>query len=313
MGGLILVFLFTIAFPLLFFSLVPATFRIFLEFAEDSAEEQVSEATNMVSLGVNEQTETIQNKYTTLAVEIQNLIDDLPSENLPQLEAEIETLSNKLADTYMLSETTLEQLQAETALLIQSRRSEELAKVTKARNQAISGLADGIVADLSFLALWGVIIGPTTLITVLIAMSSVKSFVHRTDRELPPPISHNVAGMTRLVAWEAKQALEAKQTFIVDNDGNTRHIQWMSVNRNENGGIDLIGLFRDLPEFDMYGRPSSQTVRAQRHTIKTDLWGRVVKAEITDVMVPLPAGAPYYVPPTEKKRIAHDALHIRRP
>jgi hypothetical protein len=138
-------------------------------------------------------------------------------------------------------------------------------------------------------------------------MAAVKQFVNRVDRELPPPVFYSVANMTRLVAWEARQALEVGDQHF--------SIQWMSVDRNEQGGVDLVGLFRDLPEFDMYGQVRNPMVRAQRHTIHTDKWCRVINAGIEDVMVPIPAGAPAGAMPLVNEG-QHDApakVRIRLP
>jgi Skp family chaperone for outer membrane proteins len=282
-GG-ILIFLFTIVFPVIFFSLTPASFRLFLEFTEDSPESEVETAVTAVTDNMNQQIEATQEEFANIAGEMQKLIDDLPSDDIPRFEAEADELSNKLANTVATSVMTLEQLQAENDAAIQARRTEELAAVTKARNRAIDGLQDGLVASLGFLALWGVVVGTPTLVAVLIGMAAVKQFVNRVDQQLPPPVYFSVANMTRLVTWEARQALEIGNQHF--------DIQWMSVDRNDAGGLDLVGLFRDPPEFDMHGQVRSPLVRAQRHTIHTDKWGRVSEAIIEDVTVPIPAGAP---------------------
>ena len=73
-----------------------------------------------------------------------------------------------------------------------------------------------------------------------------------------------------------------------------RRVQWMDVQRNEEGGLDLIGLLRDVPEFDEHGQLLDALVRAQRYTIATDMWGRIEFAEVKDVMVPNTVGVPRY-------------------
>ena len=303
-----LVFLFTIVFPIIFFSLTPTAFRLFLEFTQDSSESEVDASATAVSLVMNQQIDATEEEFAAIAEELQELLDSLPREDLGNFEAEVARLSAKLADTAAASEAALEQIQAESATAIQARREAELAAVTKARNTQIAGLTDGLIADLRFLALWGLAVGPPTLVTVFIAMAAVKGFVARVDRELPFPIFYSVAGMTRLVAWEARQALEINGNHYFD-------IQWTSVDRNEIGGLDLVGLFRDPPAFDIQGRAKGGLVRAQRHTIHTDKWCRVLNAKIEDVMVPVPAGAPAGIIP-QPAQAQHDApanVRIRLP
>ncbi|WP_420641166.1 hypothetical protein [Candidatus Leptofilum sp.] len=282
-GG-ILIFLFTIVFPIIFFSLAPTSFRIFLELAQDSPESEVDEAATAVSLSVNQQIDATQDEFADIAGQMQDLLDELPSEDLPSVEAEIDTLSDRLADTVVASETALEQIQAESETAIQVRRTAELDAITEARKNAIEGLKGDLVANLGFLTVWGVSVGIPTLVAVFIGMAAVKQFVGQVDRELPPPVFHSVANMTRLVTWEARQALEVGNQHF--------DIQWMSVNRNDSGGLDLVGLFRDPPEFNTFGQAIGNQVRAQKHTIHTDMWCRVKEAKIEDVMVPVPAGAP---------------------
>ena len=279
-GG-ILVFLFTIVFPLIFFSLAPTSFRLFLEIAQDSPEAEVDEAATAVSLSVNQQIDATQEEFADIAGQMQGLLDDLPSEDLPSIEAEIDKLSDRLANTVVASQSALEHIQIESETAIQSRRTEELATLTKARKNAIEGLKDGLVANLGFLRVWGVTVGIPTLVAVFMGMAAVKQFVGQVDRELPAPVFHSVAGMTRLVAWEARQALEVKGKYF-------HNIQWMSVDRNGQGGLDLVGLFRERPNIDIFGQPIGTMVRAQKHTIHTDKWCRVTSAKIEDVEVTIP-------------------------
>lgn len=138
--------------------------------------------------------------------------------------------------------------------------------------------------------------------SVFLIMRSVKEFAGHVDQQLPPPIFHSVASMTRIVGWEAKQALEI--------EGTMHHIQWVNVERNEEGGINMIGLHRDPPSFDAQGRAFGETVRAQRHVIETDMWGRIKKATIQDTRVPRPAGGPDFV---ASFPLPHDAPVSVRP
>lgn len=125
----------------------------------------------------------------------------------------------------------------------------------------------------TFIYIWCVFIGLASIISLSTTASAVEAFVRRIDRQLPPPIFYSVANMTRIVAWEAKHALEIR--------GNMEHVQWMDVQRNEQGGIDLVGLHRE----NHNGAPPDGLVLAQRYFVRTDHWGRIVDAGIHDVRV----------------------------
>jgi len=73
-------------------------------------------------------------------------------------------------------------------------------------------------------------------------------------------------------------------------------IQWMSVNRNNHGGINLTGLFRDIPVLDTDGNPVGDTVRAQKYHVETDIWCSILQIDISDEIVPLTAGGPGIAP-----------------
>lgn len=134
-------------------------------------------------------------------------------------------------------------------------------------------------------------------------MRGLTEFVAKVDPQLPPPIFHSVANMTRVVGWEAKQALEI--------DGTMQHIQWVNVERNAEGGLNLTGLHRDPPNFDAQGRAIGETVRAQKHVVETDMWGRIIRATIHDTRVQRPAGGPEFV---AIMPLPHDApVSVRQP
>ncbi len=280
--GVALVFLFTIVLPIVFFSMAPAAFRMMQELIDEPVENEVNVAATAVSQQLAQQIDATEENFAAIAAEMQRLINDLPAEDLPQLEAEIETLSLKLADTVALSESALAQLQVDSAAAIQARRNAEVEAVLEARDSALADLPDGLVADMKFLSTWAIVVGIPTLVTVFIAMAAVKGFVNRVDRDLPPPVFYSVANMTRLVTWEARQSLEIADDYFF-------HVQWMSVDRNEEGGLDLVGLFREPPEFDIFGQTMSPRVRAQKYTISTNKWCRIIGVKIEDALVPIPA------------------------
>jgi hypothetical protein len=152
------------------------------------------------------------------------------------------------------------------------------------RKSAATRFTDEVMGGIRYLAMWVFIMGLSSLATIMMMMPAMKQFALTVDKDLPPPVFYSVANMTRLVSWEARQALEVGNQHF--------DIQWMSVNRNDKGGLDLVGLFRDPPHFDIFGQATGELVRAQKHTVHTDKWCRVMEAKIEDVLVPVPAGAP---------------------
>jgi hypothetical protein len=151
--------------------------------------------------------------------------------------------------------------------------------------EAITEGALGIDED--FLKSWVWFVGTSCLIAFFFSMLTVYKYVSSVNSQVPRPIFHSIAHMTRVVAWEARQALEIR--------GDMEHIQWMDVKRNARGGIDLVGLHRDLPDFDATGLPVGDRVRAQRYHVSTDKWGRIVSATISDVRATSAMGSPGFV------------------
>jgi hypothetical protein len=116
---------------------------------------------------------------------------------------------------------------------------------------------------------------------LVFASTAVDAFVSKINGHLPKPLFSSIANMTRIVAWEAKKSLEIP--------GDLEHFQWTNVNRNDQGGITLSGLCRDdVPQNGDYDL--GRKVRAQCYCINTDLWGRIVKTDVTFKQVP---PAPY--------------------
>jgi hypothetical protein len=139
-----------------------------------------------------------------------------------------------------------------------------------------SGL--GLELDRDFLRTWLWFVGGAWVIAFGLALLAVNGFVKRVDSVLPPPLFTSVARMTPVVIREARIALRSNDTI-------TRQIQWTRVERLPDGGVKLIGLHREGPAVEENGR-FPKTVRAQRYTIQTDLWCRIVQTDVYDTGVP---------------------------
>ena len=146
------------------------------------------------------------------------------------------------------------------------------------QNEAEDKEIKSITNNLMFLVLWFIIVGGANAAAIFFSIKSAYEFAGFVDSQLPPPIFHSVANMTRVVIWEAKRALQI--------DGDMSHIQWVEVHRNDVGGINLYGLHREQPVRNDNHNNLSSRVRAQRHIISTDMWGRILEVIVQDIRVP---------------------------
>lgn len=285
--------------PVLFFSIGPAAFQKFVELSEKSPEAEVKESANQVTTIFKDGLEETVDDINSMGSEMGEAFNNFPTNDLAQVEQQLEDISDDLKNTAAVAADEITAVGQESITRIETTLENELSTIETARKDAENRLDTEITADIRYLTLWGAFVGLPLLLTMMIVLSAAKKFAAKVDKELPPPVFYSVNNMTRLVTWEARQALE------IDGNHHTR-IQWMSVKRNELGGLDLVGLFRDPPEFDMYGQVKRDEVRAQKHTIHTDKWCRIIDAKIEDVMVPIPAGAPAGVLPLLTQS-SHDA------
>lgn len=199
--------------------------------------------------------------------------------------------------------TTLQQLLASQQELLPSTLASPNQSVADALTVYLGRLAAAEDAPLvpggfpwGFLIVWIGIVSLSGGMSSGAALGTVMSFARTVDGQLPPPIFYSVANMTRIVAWEAKHALEVR--------GNMEHVQWMGVQRNEQGGINLIGLHRQVRTHNADGRPIEDLLPAQKYMVRTDRNGRILEAGITDMRVRPTVNAPEVVmAPLERVRM----------
>jgi hypothetical protein len=270
--------------PVIIFSGFPAAFQALVEFIDGPPEALVETTAAGIEADFNTQVNEAVGNLNAFGQDMGETIASFPDGDLPELERQKERLSDALANTAVLAAEEVAIAGQQTMTQIDKQLENELAALETARTSERKRFVQEIMADVRYLAVWGALVGLSLFITIMLVLPEVKKFALRVDANLPPPVYYSVANMTRLVAWEARQALEVGNHHF--------DIQWMSVNRNDKGGLDLVGLFRDPPQFDMFGQATGDLVRAQKHTIHTDEWCRVTEASIEDVLVPVPAGAP---------------------
>lgn len=283
--GLVWLLMATVIFPILFFKIGPATIQKIVEFVDSSPEDEVQTVGSDIAVNFNAKVDRSIDELTDLAEGLGVAINNLPIDDLPQLEQELEKISNELDSTALLAADEISGVGQESVTRLQKEVENELAAIRQARVGAATRLRTSVVADVKYLGIWSFLVGIPLIVAIMVIIPAMKAFTASINRDLPPPVYYSVANMTRLVSWEARQALEVRNNHYFE-------IQWMSVNRNEAGGITLSGLFRDPPEFDSSGRATSELIRAQKHTIVTDKWCRIKDVKIEDVRVPVPAGAP---------------------
>jgi hypothetical protein len=138
-------------------------------------------------------------------------------------------------------------------------------------------------ADGLLLFIWSPLAFLTAVMSTFITLGAVEQYAAAINRQLPKPLYHSLAHMTRVVVWEAKKSLEISADI--------NRIQWKQVNRLEQGGVELVGMLYDEPE-----DKKDDQIRAQRYTIRADRWGQIIEADVRDVRVPRPPGGALAAP-----------------
>lgn len=271
--------------PALLFSAAPIAYQKTVEFLVGSPEKVITDSAEQVTTVFNTRLDETVAEIDAIGEEMGDTFSNLPDGNLPQVERQVERITDKLEDTAAAATDEITAVADESIPRIEAELDNELSILEATRKSEEARLMKEIMASVRALSVWAAAISLPLIAVMMTVIPAIKAFAAKIDKNLPPPVFHSINHMTRLVTWEARQALE------IDGYHHSR-VQWMSVDRNEKGGIDLVGLFRDPPKFDAYGQTMGETVRAQRHAIHTDKWCRIIDAKIEDVMVAIPAGAP---------------------
>ncbi len=168
--------------------------------------------------------------------------------------------------------------------------------------------ADSLAAIKPALKTWFRYTLATSLLTSLFGWVAVTMYVSEVNRHLPRPLYFSLADMTRVVSWEVKR--------VLDLPGDMNLMEWLAAERNELGGLDLLGIVRGTPEVDEMGKPLSQFVQARRYEVMTDPWGRIVYTEARDIQVPAgtaPAGEIGLQSPATSDEVHTTLDHLFRP
>ncbi|MCA9873933.1 MAG: hypothetical protein KC441_09765 [Anaerolineales bacterium] len=135
---------------------------------------------------------------------------------------------------------------------------------------------NGRASNLTAARLWLIIVGTATIVASIFASSAVNGFIGQINRHLPRPIGYSIANMTKVVIQDLRRALDIPDEAL-------RQIEWTEVDRRDNGGIMLKGIF--LPPEDPSANNSTY-VRTQCCTVWSDAWARIIEAEIHYCRIP---------------------------
>lgn len=144
-------------------------------------------------------------------------------------------------------------------------------------NEAKKDLPPWLGADEDFFRTWFKYVLAASIAALIFTPTAVNRYIRRINQQVPPPIFHSVANMTRVVVWEAKHALEIGEEV--------QNMQWTAVQRNKLGGINLAGSYRDNNSPTQGADPLTTRVLAEHYEIISDRWGRIVEANVRPARV----------------------------
>ena len=130
------------------------------------------------------------------------------------------------------------------------------------------------VSNWKYFVFWLITVGLALFIAVLTALIAVESFVVSIDAQLPRPIFRRIANMMELALEELKESVGL-------NDDDIARVQWVKVQHNPQGGIDMRGIAHRSAVVD--GNNSEQGTTLVRHYfIRTDMWGWILETDIKE-------------------------------
>ena len=270
--GFSFVFIVAIIIPLLFFQVAPRVLRTVIMIISDDPVEVVDTVAAPYLQTLDESLVDLPYEVREMTKDMLVTIKSIPDGNN---EAIARILGRFSVDLDNVLEEAAQSVQAETISQIQALKviiDDAKTAVQADQNKEMQTRINEAGANLGYLALWELTVGLAGFLSVFTSMRALKDYANKIDSQLPPPLFYSIANMTRVVVWEAKRTLE-----IGDE---VQQMQWTAVKRNDQGGIDLQGLYRNHDQKDQQKDPLTTRVLAQRYEIKSDRWGHIVEAEI---------------------------------
>ena len=138
-------------------------------------------------------------------------------------------------------------------------------------------VGNGRASNLTAVRIWVLVVGASNIVATSLAIVAVNGFIEQINRQLPHPIGHSIANMTKVVIYDLRRALDIPDEAL-------QHIEWTHVNRNLDGGIELKGVF--LPPNRPDPNPALAYVRTQCYSVCTTFWARIIHADVQFCRIP---------------------------
>jgi hypothetical protein len=113
-----------------------------------------------------------------------------------------------------------------------------------------------------FLLYWFLFTTASVLTVLVLSFAAVKRYVSQIEPQLPLPIFYDPVHMVKAVESDIWKYYRCQYP-----------IQWLHVERNDRGGIKLIGLYRPTNELDR----NTQSGDSRIFIINSDMWGKIEK------------------------------------
>lgn len=138
-------------------------------------------------------------------------------------------------------------------------------------------VGNGRASNLTAVRIWVLVVGAANIVATALAIVAVNGFIEQINRQLPHPIGHSIANMTKVAIYDLRRALDIPDEAL-------QHIEWTHVNRNLDGGIELRGIF--LPPNRPDPNPALAYVRTQCYSVCTNFWARIIHADVQFCRIP---------------------------
>lgn len=268
--GSIFILLTAFVLPMVIFVLLPRFVEfIIVPLFSNRVTELESSVTSITSSTSRQFEETLE-LFERLNEEVTGLANQ--SELEPQLRDELDHAVISAIDE-------INSLKQESLTAFEELQANEMEHIEQTIRMTIRTSIAEISGELVVVIAWTILMGLPLMVSLFITMNSIKSYINHINTKLPKPIFFKVSDMIPVALKELRVLLQ-----------NTSAIQWMDIQRNDQGGLRLTGLYRDPPTLNERGQLNEQ-VRAQQYIVLTDIWSNILNVRIDDVLVPLPVGS----------------------
>jgi hypothetical protein len=257
--GLALIGLFTLIFPLLAVLVVPAGLDKLTDILNPPPT-QLSEKTEEI----NQTLGRLEQKFDDFTVTIARAEEQNEPEDVTDVWQQLKSASDD-------------------ALAVILEAKQELTSAVEAERIAINDVRtrleeaaeDEAVSNRKYFVFWLTTVGLASFIAVLTALIAVESFVVSIDAQLPRPIFRRIANMIELALKELKESVGL-------NDDDIDRIQWVKVQHNLQGGIDMTGIAHRSSTVVERKNSEQGTTLVRYYFVRTDMWGWILQTDIKE-------------------------------